>query len=287
MVALMLLLSASPTAIPLQGQSNSAPTTVATETYANTAEGLKQLLSDMRAARKEGNEERSAALVKGTEIPNCNAWLHKMYDSDKADSWMGLCDAKVLATREKSIHELFNRIAHEDGRILTRKVNDNPQPGKGLEWGWLQAIKQPLDIYWASWLPSNEPKESEADPIGYFMFIDGGFRWESGIQSFKPSQTKRANFVMPKLVEKVDPVYPAVAAANHISGTVRVYFVIAADGVVHINPHATKEEGFSDDPDLVRAAEDAVRHWRYQPLTVDGKPVNIDFHADIIFALKN
>jgi len=274
-------------AIPSQGQSNSAPTTVATETYANTREGLKQLLSDMRAVAKEGNEERLVALVKGTEIPNCDAWLHKMYDSDKADSWMGLCDAKVLASKETSIHELFNRIAHEDGRILTRKVNDNPQPGKGLEWGWLQAIKQPLDIYWASWLPSNEPTESEADPIGYFMFIDGGFRWESGIQSFKPSQTRKANFVMPKLVQRVDPVYPAEAAANHISGTVRVYFVIGADGVVHIKPRATKEQGFSDDPDLVRAAEDAVRHWRYQPLTINGKPVDMDLHADIVFALKN
>jgi len=274
-------------AIPSQGQSNSAPTTVATETYANTAEGLKQLLSDMRATAKEGNEERLVALIKGTEISNCDAWLHKMYDSDKADSWMGLCDAKVLASREKSIHELLKRIAREDGRILSRKVNDNPQPGKGLEWGWLQAIKQPLDIYWASWLASSEPKESEGDPIGYFMFIDGGFRWESGIQSFKPSQTKRSDFVMPKLVEKVDAVYPSEAAANHISGTVRVYFVIGADGVVHINPHATKEEGFSDAPELVRAAEDAVRHWRYQPLTIDGKPVNMDFHADIVFALKN
>lgn len=283
-VALLLLLSASPMAIPSQGQSNSAPTS---ETYANTAEGLKQSLSDMRAAAKEGNGERLAALVKGTEIPNCDAWLHKMYDSDKADSWMGLCDAKVLASKEKSMHELFNRLAHEDGRILTRKVNDNPQPGKGLEWGWLQAIKQPLDIYWASWLPSGEPKESEADPIGYFMFIDGEFRWESGIQSFKPSQTRRANIVMPKLTKKVDPVYPAGASANHISGTVRVYFVIGADGVVHINPHATKEDGFSDDPDLVKAAADAVRQWRYQPLTIDGKPVDMDFHADIVFALKN
>lgn len=136
-------------------------------------------------------------------------------------------------------------------------------------------------------MPSSEPKESEADPIGYFMFIDGGFRWESGIQSFKPSQTKRANIVMPKLTKKVDPVYPPEAAANHISGTVRVYFVIGTDGVVHINPHVAKEEGFSDDPDLVKAAEDAVRQWRYLPLTVDGKPLPLDFKADIIFSSKN
>jgi TonB family protein len=184
------------------------------------------------------------------------------------------------------MRDLFGHIAKQDGKITTRKVNDNPQPGKGLEWGWLQAIKQPLDIYWASWLPTSEPKESEADPIGYFMFIDGGFMWESGIQSFRASRTKRAKIVLPQLAQKVDPVYPMEAAANHVSGTVRVYFVIGADGVVH-NPHAIKDAGFSEDPYLVKAAEDAVRQWWYLPLTIDGKPTEMDSQADVVFAGKN
>src|SRR5579872_2541074 len=244
MVGLLLLFAASPMDIASQELSKSAPTTAATEPYANAAEGLKQFLSDMREAGRDGNEGKLAALVKSTEIPNCDAWLHKMYDLDKSDSWMGLCDAEVLASKEKSMRELFNRLAHEDGRILTRKVNDNPQPGKGLEWGWLQAIKQPLDIYWASWLQSSEPKNQRADPIGYFMFIDGGFRWESGIQSSMASQAKKARVIPPQLTKRVEPVYPAEAIANHISGAVRVWFVLGADGAVH-NPHAVKDEGFS------------------------------------------
>jgi hypothetical protein len=257
-----------------------------TATYPNSVDGFQHLLLDMRVAAKEGNQEKLAAFIKDTEVPNCDAWLHTMYTSDKADSWMGLCEAKSLATRERDLTELIGRIAKQDGKFITRKVNDNPEPGKGLEWGWLQAIKQPLDIYWASWLSSSEPKESEADPIGYFMFIDGGFRWESGIQSFKPSQTKRANVVMPKLTKRVEPVYPPEAAASHTSGTVRVYFVIGTDGIP-INPHASKEEGFSDHPGLVKAAEGAVRQWRYLPCTIDGKPVPLDFNTDIIFSLKN
>jgi hypothetical protein len=169
-----------------------------TATYPDTVDGFKDLLLDMRVAAKEGNQEKLSAFIKDTEIPNCDAWLHTMYDSDKADSWMGLCEAKSRDPRERALKELFRSIATQDGKFIIRKVNDSPEPGKGLEWGWLQAIKQPLDIYWASWLPSSEPKESEADPIGYFMFIDGGFRWESGIQSFKSSQRKIANIVMPK-----------------------------------------------------------------------------------------
>jgi len=254
--------------------------------YSNTKEELQRLLEDVRAAAKRGDEGKLGSFMKDMEIPNCDAWLHKMYDSDKADSWMGLCRANVLGPKEKSMSELFERLAKEDGRIITRKVNDNPAPGKGLEWGWLRAIKQPLDIYWASWLPSSESKESEADPIGYFMFIDGGFRWDSGIESVKASQIKRAKIVLPELTLKVDPVYPLEATTNHISGTVRVYFVIGTDGVVR-NPHAIKESGFSVDPYLSKAAEDAVRQWRYLPLTIDGKPAEMDFQADVVFALKN
>lgn len=110
--------------------------TANTGTYPNTVDGFKDLLSDMRTAAKEGREAKLAEFIKNTEIPNCDAWLHNMYDSDKADSWMGLCEAKSRDPREQDLQELFLRISKQDGKFLTRKVNDNPQPGKGLEWGW-------------------------------------------------------------------------------------------------------------------------------------------------------
>ncbi len=287
-LGLLVVLSALPTAVRSQEQSVSAPAAASSDTYANTTVGLKQLLLDMRTAAKEGNEDKLAAFVKSTEIPNCDAWLHRTYDSDKADSWMGLCEAKFRDPRERDMRELFGHIAKQDGKITTRKVNDNPQPGKGLEWGWLQAIKQPLDIYWASWLPTSETNESEADPIGYFMFIGHAFRWESSIQSFKPSQTiiTHAKIVQPRLVKKVNPIYPPEAAARNIVGTVRVHYVIGGDGIVY-NAHSISGEGLSGDPSLRKAAEDAVRQWRYLPLTIDGKPAEMDFHADVVFALKN
>jgi outer membrane biosynthesis protein TonB len=94
------------------------------------------------------------------------------------------------------------------------------------------------------------------------------------------------------LTKKVEPVYPVEAIANHISGTVRVYFVIGTDGIAHIDLHGPKEEGtpkeegFSDDPDLVKAAEDSVRQWRYIPAAIDGKPIPLDFSADVVFTLQ-
>jgi TonB family protein len=252
-----------------RSQKNSLPAPASTgesSIYPNTSAGLRQLLEAMLAAAKSNNSPALTVLLKSTEIPNCDAWLHTMYDSDKADSWMSLCEAKSLGVNEESFMKILANLAKEDGQFITRKVNDNPQPGRGMEWGWLQAIKKPLDIYFASW---KTPKEPEAEPIGCFMFIDGGFRWESTVQ-FAKLKFSRSTVVPAKLVKKVDPVYPSEAAAQHISGTVRVYFVIGADGVVY-NAHAISGEGLSDDPSLRKAAEDAVRQWRYTPATIDGK----------------
>jgi TonB family protein len=285
---LIIVLLAAPLLAPssVRPQDNPTPSTVQTvddSTHSNNIAGLQHLLEELRTATRNGDEQKVAAFLKDTEIPNCDAWLHKMYDSDKADSWMGLCDANILGSREKSMQELFARFAKEDGEIAVRKVNDNPEAGHGLEWGWLQAIKQPLDIYFASWMPLDVPRDSRGEPIGYFMFIDGGFRWESGINVVRTRVTV-GNFVPPKLIKRVDPTYPRSALSQHVSGTVRVSYAVGADGAVY-NAHAISGDGLSDDPSLRKAAEDAVVQWRFQPATLDGKPIQGNgLTADVTFA---
>lgn len=96
-----------------------------------------------------------------------------------------------------------------------------------------------------------------------------------------------ATFVPPKLIKQVQPVYPAVAEAQHTVGTVRLEFVVGADGAVY-NPHPLAGKGLSDDPSLIKAAKDAVLQWRYQPATVEGKPLQAaGILATITFAPRN
>jgi len=286
---LAILLSSPKAAWPQDKATQAVSQVSAATTYLNTTEGLRQFLQEVLTAAKSSDEQKMTAFLKAMEIPNCEAWIHGMYESDKADSWMGLCDAKTLALNEKSMQELFMRLGKEKGEISTRKVNDNPQPGKGLEWGWLQAIRQPLDIYFANWKAAGEPEDSKGEPIGYFMFIDEGFRWESGIRFGGQIKTIKTNakFVPAKLVKKVEPVYPPEAAAQHIIGTVRVYYVIGGDGAVY-NAHAISGEGLSDNASLRKAAEEAVIQWRYQPATLGGKPIQMNaVTVDITFSPKS
>jgi TonB family protein len=288
MVALSLVLSLTQAIRAQENASSSQSQAKPASTYPNTTEGLQLLLQDLLIAAKNGDKEKLAAFLKDMEIPDCDVWLHKMYESDQADSWMGLCNAKTLEQNEKSMQEMLLQFGHEDGRILTRKMNDNPEPGKGLEWGWLHAIKAPLDIYFASWKKADEPTDARGEPFGYFMFIDGGFRWRSGIlfsnQTRFPNQIRNVKYVPPKLIKRVDPTYRPDAHARRIGGTVRVWCVLGADGVVY-EPQAISGDGFSNDPSLMKAAEDAVIQWRYQPATGDGKPVQINgFKIDITFS---
>jgi hypothetical protein len=269
-----------PTNAPyVQAQANSP--------YTDTTADFQRFLQDILDATKKGDKQRVASLLKGTEVPNCDAWLHQMYKSDSADSWMGLCDSKTLGSKEKSMKELFAGFAKEGGEFSTRKVNDNPQGGEGgFELGMIHGGKEPLEVYFASWKSPNQPKEAKGEPIGYFYFLDGGFRWDNLI-SFPKIKISNAKIVPAKLIKKVEPAYPTDAAAQHISETVRVYYVIGGDGAVY-NAHALSGEGLSEDPSLRKAAEDAVLQWWYQPATMDGKPIQTNaVTVDLKFSPKS
>jgi TonB family protein len=268
-LTLALAMLAATTSLSLRAQAK--------EVYADTVGDFQRFLQDILDASKRGDQEKVASLLKSTEVPDCDAWLHRMYKSDSADSWMGLCDPKMLPGLEKSMADLFAGIAKQNGEISTRKVNDNPEGGEGgLEHGMVYSGKQILEVYFASW-KQLDPPQTEGEPIGYFYYLDGGFRWDSRVAFFK-TRIGHSKFVPAKLLVKVDPEYPRNTQAT---GTVRVYYVIGGDGLVY-NAHALSGEGLSEDPALRKAAEDAVLKWRFQPATLDGKPgetdgVTVDF----------
>jgi len=83
-----------------------------------------------------------------------------------------------------------------------------------------------------------------------------------------------------KLLRKVIPVYPRLAIAAHISGTVRLMGVVAKDGTVQ------QIRVISGPALLVEAALDAVRQWVYRPTMLNDKPVEVIAPIDVIFTLS-
>jgi len=253
-------------------------------TYPNTEEGLRQLLQEVRATAKSGDKEKVARFVTDMQIPNYEVWFTTNFGQERGESWAEPYGAK-LEKSNRAIEEVFGRMAKEDGEFIVHKLDEKKMYGPQTP---------PIDIYFADWKPQSLPPNSKGEPIGHFVFIAGKFRWDS--TSWFPSSRLwfpeggkiiTGKMVPAKLVKSVNPAFPAEAAAQHVNGTVRVYYVIGADGAVY-NAHAISGEGLSDDPGLRKAAEDAVIQWRYQPATLNGKPVQTNAATiDIVFSPNN
>src|SRR6202790_1851420 len=82
------------------------------------------------------------------------------------------------------------------------------------------------------------------------------------------------------LISSVPPMYPAMARTQHISGDVRVDALIGANGRV------SSMKVVAGPTILHQAAMDALRQWRYQPATLDGKPVAMHLSVTIQFRLQ-
>jgi|HubBroStandDraft_6_1064221.scaffolds.fasta_scaffold471013_2 protein TonB len=82
-----------------------------------------------------------------------------------------------------------------------------------------------------------------------------------------------------KLIHQVKPIYPPLAKAARISGTVQLLAVIAKDGTVH------NLQTLSGNPLLVRAALDAVSQWVYRPTLLNNEPVEVTAPIEVNFIL--
>ena len=82
------------------------------------------------------------------------------------------------------------------------------------------------------------------------------------------------------LVSQVPPMYPAVARAARVQGTVTLSAVIAKDGTVE------SLSLVSGHPLLVPAAMDAVKQWRYRPYMLNGQPVEVMTQINVNFQLQ-
>ncbi|HEV7219989.1 MAG TPA: energy transducer TonB, partial [Terriglobales bacterium] len=83
------------------------------------------------------------------------------------------------------------------------------------------------------------------------------------------------------LVRKVQPLYPPQALLLRLAGSVVLQATIAENGTVR------DLKVMSGRPVLARAAVEAVSHWRYRPLMLNGKPIQKREEISINFTLPH
>ena len=82
-----------------------------------------------------------------------------------------------------------------------------------------------------------------------------------------------------KLIEGVLPEYPEEALKSRTTGTVELHVILEKDGKVR------QADVVSGHPLFAQAVVDAVRHWKYPPTMLNGKPVEVDTLVFVTFAL--
>jgi TonB family protein len=84
-----------------------------------------------------------------------------------------------------------------------------------------------------------------------------------------------------KILKMVRPAYPQAAKDSGIEGAVLLEAVVGKDG----NLHSLRVMNSQIDPDLAKAAVEAVSQWQYRPTLLNGAPVEVITSIDINFTL--
>ena len=81
------------------------------------------------------------------------------------------------------------------------------------------------------------------------------------------------------LILKTPPIYPPIAKAARVSGTVELNATISKNGTI-------KDLRVVNGPAMLQqAAVDAVRNWRYKPYRLNNAPVEVDTTIKLVFSL--
>lgn len=84
----------------------------------------------------------------------------------------------------------------------------------------------------------------------------------------------------PRLLQRVEPLYPPLARQARLQGEVRIDAVIDATG------HVVEMKVLSGHPLLARAAMEAVQQWVYEPTYLNEQPMAVVLELTVYFKLQ-
>ena len=142
--------------------------------YAESADGLKKLMSDILEAQKSGDKDKFNSLLKGLELPDAEAWFKKVFGDDKGAKVAAQYKSNTNAL-EQDLTRLFAKI-ESDGqteiKITRLEKADDPQ-ATGNQKDVLSAMKNPVPLYSARFV---KPGETLGMHLYNYVYVDGTFR---------------------------------------------------------------------------------------------------------------
>jgi protein TonB len=117
-------------------------------------------------------------------------------------------------------------------------------------------------------------------PGGVLGGVVGGL--PQAVEATPPPRVVRigGSIIAPKLVKRVQPVYPSLASQARLQGLVIIEAQVDTRGAVK-TVKVLRGAPLFDEPAL-----EAVRQWRYQPLLLNGQPTEFIVVVTVMFNLK-
>jgi hypothetical protein len=139
--------------------------------YPDSAQGLKQQLKDMREMARAHMSDQLRAMATDLEIPDARAWYLANFGTSGLET--ANYYEKNLAASEERLKNQMMQFAREDGYFSVKK-----QDAKKV----YPSLVTDLEVFLAAWKRNSIYGEhSYETPVGYFLFVDGKFRWDSTI----------------------------------------------------------------------------------------------------------
>ena len=96
----------------------------------------------------------------------------------------------------------------------------------------------------------------------------------------KPRRIRLGGDVHPVVKHRVEPKYSKEAVEHGVEGDVQAVVLFGTDGLVK------NVKILSGDASLADSVSTALSDWRYAPLQLNGKPVEVDAPITVTFRLK-
>ncbi len=135
--------------------------------YPDTAKGVKQQLKDMRELARNRKSDQLRAMITSLEFPDARAW----YSANFGTAGLETADyyKKNLRDSQARLENQMVQFAHQDGYFSVKKQNAKKV--------FPDSITNP-EIFLAAW-ETGYGQYGDETPFGYFVFVDGKFRWDS------------------------------------------------------------------------------------------------------------
>ncbi len=246
------------------GQSGASGAYAPIPSYPESPSGLTKMMKQMLDMAQHGKLEDLQPYFHALLLPNPDSWFSAQFGAQQgtgfAQSYQNMAqNLPVLFanTLQTNTGMKFTLVEVQRFRsACTNEANESEYPVLAAR------EQQSTALYEVRFV-----KDTAFRWLFPFAYVDGGFRYLGNLEVKQPdNRVYGENVQWPKLIHEVAPTYPNGFNRPNNSGLVKLWGTIGIDGNVS-DLHVI--EGTCP---YVEATIDAVKKWRFTPLTVDGKP---------------